>query len=87
LQQQKKQLQQLQGLKGDKSTEKVSMGSFVSCEKTCFLFGLAFGKVNSTKENIFALSLNSPLGRIFLDKKVGDIVKMNQSNYTIKSIE
>jgi transcription elongation GreA/GreB family factor len=87
LQQHKKQLQQLQGLKGSKSSEKVNMGSFVSCEKTCFLFGLAFGKVNSTKENIFALSLNSPLGRIFLDKKVGDIVKMNQSNYTIKSIE
>lgn len=86
LQQQKKQLQQLEGLKNSKPTEKVGMGSYVCTEKANFLFGLAFGKVNSSKDNIFALSLNSPLGRIFLDQKVGDTVKMNQTNYTIKSI-
>lgn len=87
LQQQKKQLQQLKELKNNKSTEKVGMGSFVCTEKANFLFGLAFGKINSAKENIFVLSLNSPLGRLFLDKKVGDTVQMNQNNYTIKSIE
>lgn len=86
LQQQKKQLQQLEELKNSKATEKVGLGSFVCTEKVNFLFGLAFGKVNSSKDNIFALSLNSPLGRIFLDQKVGDTVKMNQTNYTIKSI-
>lgn len=87
LQQQKKQLQQLQALKRIHSTDKVGMGSFVSCEKAYFLFGIAFGKVNSSKGNIFALSLSSPLGKLFLNKGVGDRVKMNQTNYTIKSIE
>ena len=87
LQQQKKQLQQLKELKNNKSTEKVDMGSFVCTDKVNFLFGLAFGKINSAKGNIFVLSLNSPLGRLFLDKKVGDTVQMNQNNYTIKSIE
>lgn len=87
LQQQKKQLQQLQELKTIKQTKKISVGSFVSTKKTNFLFGLAFGKVNSHKGNIFALSLNSPLGKLFFDKEVGDTVTMNQTSYTIKSIE
>lgn len=87
LQQQKKQLQQLKELKNNKSTEKVDMGSFVCTEKANFLFGLAFGKINSAKGNIFALSLNSPLGKHFLNKRVGDTIKLNQTAYTIKSIE
>lgn len=83
----KTQLQQLSQISKCNTVEKVSLGSFVKTENSYFLFGLAFGKINSSKGNIFALSLNSPLGRHFLNKRVGDTIKLNQTAYTIKSIE
>ena len=70
----------------EKSTE-IGFGSLVESDKGHFLFGVALGKIQFMENSIMVLSLNSPLGKVFVHHKVGDELQFRTTNYLIKSIE
>lgn len=86
LSQLKQKLAQLKNLPTTKQSETVKLGSLVFTADSIFLFGLALGKLQNIDNKIYALSLNSPLGKAFYGKSEGDEIYMNQTKYTIQLI-
>ncbi len=71
----KEQVYFLSQVQAKSSIKKVSSGSLVETNEGYFFFGLALGNLNFRGEQIVALSFQSPLGKAFLDKEVGDMVE------------
>lgn len=69
-----------------KSEESVSFGSLVDCDGTLFLIGISLGKIDFKGKSVMAVSLNSPIGKAFYQKKINEVVSFMSNNYTIKSI-
>ena len=65
---------------------KVSFGSLVKTNYGWFLFGLALGKLNYKNNVIFALSLNSPIGKVFHQVKEAGTIHFMNKMYTIEKI-
>lgn len=82
----KQQLIIISQFKTDHSSGEIQNGSLVRTENFYFLFGLAFGKLIMDNFSIMVLSLTSPIGKKFLEKKVGDRVEFNNTIYTVQSI-
>lgn len=64
----------------------VGFGSLVETQSTLFLFGLAYGKLTVENQPVFLLSLNSPIGKAFAGKEVGDNISFASTNYHIQKI-
>ena len=64
----------------------VVKGSLVKTNRGYFYVSTALGKINIEAENIFALSVRSPLGLLLLNKKVNDNFSFKSIEYTIVEI-
>ena len=80
------QLKLLQEIETSRPSSEVQKGSLVVCEKLIFFFGLALGKIEWNGKSIMVLSLNSPIGKVFLGKKVNDHFSFMNKAYNITSI-
>lgn len=69
-----------------KPTKTVGLGSLVETDNHIFLFGVALGKIQFQGEEIFLLSLNSPIGKAFLGKEKDTQLSFKTTNYSIKNI-
>ncbi|WP_107039814.1 3-oxoacyl-ACP synthase [Brumimicrobium mesophilum] len=67
-------------------SEKVISGSFVETDKGFYFLGLSLGKIEIQNQIIYAISTASPLGKLLLHKKVGDIIQLNNTQQAILSI-
>lgn len=65
---------------------KISFGSLVKTSHGWFLFGLALGKLNYKNNVIFALSLNSPIGKVFHQIEETASIHFMNKIYTIEKI-
>lgn len=63
-----------------------ALGSLIKTDKGYFYLSAALGKTIIDGENIFALSIRSPLGILFMGKKVGEHVGFNNMVYTILAL-
>jgi hypothetical protein len=79
----KEQLYFLSELEANSSSNEVSAGKLVETNEGYFFFGLALGNLSFNQEQVVALSFQSPLGRAFLKKKVGDKVEFRGRTFTI----
>jgi transcription elongation GreA/GreB family factor len=90
----KQQQQNLQGMMETDELDTVDFGAFVKTNEGNFLFGLAVGKVTveeaigNKQDNAvcWVLSLNSPIGKAFCGKKVGEEFAFLDKNYLIQAI-
>ncbi len=64
----------------------VGVGSLVETEHNIFLFGVALGKIIFQEQEIFLLSLSSPIGKVFMGKEKGAKLNFMAKNYSIKSV-
>lgn len=72
----------------DKKNETVQLGSLVQTEKMTFFVSIGIGKLHMQDHSeLFCISPMSPLAQQLLGKKKGDSVHINQSTYTILSVE
>ena len=69
-----------------KVTSTINFGALVDCDEVLFLVGIALGKINFKGKSVMAVSLNSPIGKAFFQKKVNEVVSFMNTNYTINSI-
>ena len=88
-----KQLQAAKSLKeaasridSERKSDKVEFGSLVQWNNQWYYFSVGVGQINVEENNIFCLSITSPLGNLMHQKKKGDSVKMNQIEAEIQEI-
>ena len=68
----------------DQKEGHIKSGSLIDTNYGMFFMSIGLGKINKIeKENVFALSPSSPLGRKFLTKKKGQTFCFQQRNYKI----
>lgn len=81
-----RQINVLNGFQNSRLSTKVENGALVSTTSNVFFFGLAFGKLTLENQNIMVLSLNSPIGKAFVDKVEGDQISFMNQTHQIKTI-
>lgn len=67
-------------------SKKVEVGAVVDSGNGKYFFLTGLGLVELDQEKYFFLSINSPIGRAFLGKKVGDKVNFNGKEILIKEL-
>jgi transcription elongation GreA/GreB family factor len=80
------QLRILEDLQQNTPSEKVGLGSLVHTNLAYFFFGIALGKLSFEGQSIFVLSLNSPLGKAFIERSPGERVVFMKRSYEILEI-
>lgn len=80
------QLQALSSLDPTSAHQKAGLGALVETDKGYFYLAVALGKVQVENTTYFVLSLNAPLGQIFANKQVGEVVQFRTTQYKILSI-
>ena len=82
----RQQLHQLNQINTSQTPTSVQFGSLVLTDQSIFLMGIPIGKTQLDSQEVFAISLASPMGQKFLDKQVGDEISMNNLTYKITEI-
>ena len=78
--------QVLQQLSPTPTTDKVKHGSIVITNKGKYYLSVSLGKINSNSTNYFAISPATPIGKLLLDKTVGEAIQFNEQSQTIQEI-
>tara|TARA_B100000497_G_scaffold114238_1_gene136690 strand:- start:986 stop:1285 length:300 start_codon:yes stop_codon:yes gene_type:complete len=86
LMQQNNLLAQLKQFQNALIKQQVSAGSLIFSNHEVIYLSIGLGKINSPMGDYLVISTGSPLGRLFLDKTVGDQINFNKRIYTIESI-
>ncbi len=77
---------QLKQLDPTKTNETAVKGSLVSTNHGNFYICIGLGKVKLAERLFYVISLDSPIGKVLKNKKVGDIVPFQNRHYVIKEI-
>ncbi len=67
-------------------SEKVEFGSLVFTNSGNYLISFALGKVHFNDSVFFAISLASPLGSVFENRRIGDKIQFQENHFIIKNI-
>lgn len=70
----------------DHNFETIQNGSLAITNHGSFFFAIAIGKVEVNSKDYFVISIGSPLGQAFRDKKAGEKVVFNKISYLIKEV-
>ena len=65
----------------------VKLGSLVKTSKRVLFFCAAIGKIKVDGQDVLTMSMGSPIGQVFLNKKVGDEVIFNISSEVNEEIK
>ncbi|MEM8507398.1 MAG: 3-oxoacyl-ACP synthase [Bacteroidota bacterium] len=68
------------------STAIVTLGSLIETEGPSYYIAISAGKTTIGNTDIYCISSLTPLGQLFLGKKVGDSIHFNQQEYRITKI-
>lgn len=87
------QLAKYQQMKNELSTinfnsnsDVINSGSLVQTDAAYFLISVALGKIKIHENEIFAISLNSPIGLAMKLKKNGDVITFQNRDIEIKNV-
>ena len=67
-------------------SNQIILGSLIETNDTYFLMAVALPKIEIEGKPVFGMSPQSPLGELFMGKKVQEIVIFNKVSYKIGSI-
>ena len=70
----------------NQSHNMVDVGSLVKTDKGYFFISIGWGRIQIQDENYFAISIASPIGKLFKDKKKGDSIQFRNMSYDILSV-
>lgn len=77
---------QLQTIDANRVYIKIEFGSLVELDAIPYFLSIGLGKINYKDKFFFAISLDSPIGRILIGKKTGDTINFRNKEYKITSI-
>lgn len=64
----------------------IGLGSLVSTDKGLFFLAASMGKIKLNDFQFYAISMHSPLARVLIGKKSGEIAQFNAVKYVIQGI-
>ena len=64
----------------------ITEGSLVQTNESIFFLSAPLGKVHLNGQDVFVISLQSPLGKVLLGKKAGESVEFNNRTIQINSV-
>jgi len=67
-------------------SSKVGIGSLIETSIGDFFVSVSLGKIDIGKRELFVLSAVSPLGKMLVDKQVGDAFEFNKQQVKINSL-
>lgn len=79
-------LQLLNSIEDAPLSESIRNGSLVYTSAGLFYISIPAGQLNYNDQQVFAISASSPIGKLFLGKKAGDLVSFNKNNYLIEKV-
>lgn len=62
-------------------------GSLIQTSKGLYFLGLGMGKVNIKSQDVYCISLSSPIGKLFIGTRISDVVNFNGEDIKIISIK
>lgn len=71
----------------EKKSSQASLGSIVYTDKANYFLSISAGLVNVDETSFYAISLQTPVGRLLLNRSVNDTVYFNGTPITIQKIE
>jgi transcription elongation GreA/GreB family factor len=77
----------LNSILAENTSSVIIPGSLILTDKGVFYIAISIGQVTIDQNNYFIIAPDSPIGKVFMGKKNGDIVEWNKITYSIKSIE
>ncbi len=82
----KAQASELKTLDLSQRSSKIGKGSLVVTDQGTYFLCVAIGKMSLADQVYFCISLQSPIGKLMNQKKVGDLVIFNSKEIRIKEI-
>lgn len=77
----------LQAIHTDLISEIIIPGSLVKTPKGIFYISISIGLIEIDKQPYFVIAPDSPIGKLFMGKKAGDVIAWNNNVYTIAGVE
>ena len=66
--------------------KKVEFGSLVETNNGIYFISIAYGKIELDNKDYYSISLASPIGKLFHQKKEGDKLDFQGREFEIKNI-
>ncbi len=65
------------------------LGSLITTTKAVYFLSISAGllKIENTKKTYFAISVSSPIGKLFLGKKIGEVISFNNNIMEVLAID
>ncbi|MBC7451603.1 MAG: hypothetical protein H7259_08965 [Cytophagales bacterium] len=71
----------------DRVSDVIIPGSLITTNKGIFYIAISIGLAELHGKSYFIITPDSPIGKVFMGKKAGEVVVWNNNSYTIQSIE
>ncbi len=78
--------QQINRINSNNISEIVCLGSVIQTEQTNYYLAISIGKIETNGGIYFAISVQSPIGKLLLGKSKGDLLTFNNQQILIESI-
>ena len=82
----KNQLRAIKSISLSDNKKKVGVGSFIKTNKSFYFISIGLGKQIIDNNDIYVISLSSPIGKLLNNKKKGDKIVFNNKEELIKNI-
>lgn len=81
-----KMLDGLKSISPNTVSDNVILGSVVKTTTNNFFISVSAGKIDISEGSYFAISLNSPIGMLLLNKSKGDQIEFNGNSFKITEV-
>ena len=71
----------------DNTSNVITLGSIVFTDKLNYFITISAGKLVVDNESFYAISANTPMGKLLIGKTVGDVIGFSKNTIEIKKIE
>jgi len=82
----KNQLRAIKSISLSDKKRKVGVGSFITTNKSFYFISIGLGKQIIDNNDIYVISLSSPIGKLLNNKKKGDKIVFNNKEELIENI-
>lgn len=69
-----------------KSLNKVSLGSVVYTSGANYFIAISAGELSVSNQKFYAISSNTPIGKLLMSKAVGDVIKFRNQEFILENI-
>lgn len=69
-----------------KSSKKVSLGSLVYTSNANYFIAISAGELTIENNTFYAISSNTPIGKLLMSKSVGDAIQFREQRFKIEKV-